>query len=96
MIEDLDLLEVSILDCQPAYIATSIEQRGDETLIFEQRIEEFTSQISDNSTAIVPEEEEKEKEKKEEKREVDYSLFEKELTILKMRGSTPYDYSFTV
>jgi HK97 family phage prohead protease len=73
-VEDLDLLEVSILSVTPAYVATSIEARGDETVIIEQRNEESKSELAP---------------KKGEKREelVDYSLFEIEIEILKLRGS---------
>lgn len=74
-IEDLDLLEVSILDKTPAYIATSIEARGEDSYITEQRSEEFTANIEDNS------------EKKDEKREeINYSNYEKEIVILKLKG----------
>lgn len=37
MITGLTLHEVSILNCNPAYIATSIEARGEETTVTEQR-----------------------------------------------------------
>lgn len=39
-VEDLDLLEVSILDVTPAYYSTTIEARGGQTVITEQRFEE--------------------------------------------------------
>ncbi|MED2754550.1 HK97 family phage prohead protease, partial [Bacillus thuringiensis] len=39
-IEDLELLEVSILDMTPAYVATSIETRGENTAMIEMRSEE--------------------------------------------------------
>ncbi|KQL55503.1 peptidase U35 [Heyndrickxia shackletonii] len=75
-IEDLDLLEVSILDKTPAYIATSIEARGEETLITEQRNEEFKASIEDLTKL----------EDKKEERELDYSLYEKEIELLKLKG----------
>lgn len=75
-LEDIDLLEVSILDKTPAYIATSIEARGEETCISEQRNEEFTAKVDDNS--------DKDEEKREE--EVNYSLYEKQIEILKLKG----------
>lgn len=75
-LEDIDLLEVSILDKTPAYIATSIEARGEESVISEQRNEEFTAQIEDST---------KTKEKPEE-RQVDYSLYEREIELLKLKG----------
>jgi HK97 family phage prohead protease len=75
-LEDIELLEVSILDKTPAYIATSIEARGEEEVITENRSDGFRAEIED----LTP--------KNEEKREknVDYSLFEKEIEILKLRG----------
>ncbi|OOR66361.1 peptidase U35, partial [Bacillus cereus] len=39
-IEELELLEVSILDMTPAYVATSIETRGENTAMVEMRSEE--------------------------------------------------------
>jgi HK97 family phage prohead protease len=76
-LEDIELLEVSILDKTPAYIATSIEARGEVDVITENRSDAFRAEIED----LTP--------KKEEKREeiVDYSLFEIEIEILKLRGS---------
>ena len=41
-IEELELLEVSILDMTPAYVATSIETRGENTAMIEMRSEEAT------------------------------------------------------
>lgn len=75
-LEDIDLIEVSILDKTPAYIATSIEARGEEQVISEQRADEFRAEIEDLTNP-------------EEKREIpaiDYSLFEKELEFLKLKG----------
>jgi uncharacterized protein len=75
-LEDIDLIEVSILDKTPAYIATSIEARGEDEVISEQRSDEFRAEIEDLTS------------KKNEKQEnpVDYSLFDKEIEILKLRG----------
>jgi uncharacterized protein len=73
-LEDIDLLEVSILDKTPAYIATTIEQRGEEDVLAETRGEDFKAVIEDNS----PEERQKE--------QIDYSVYEKEIEILKMKG----------
>jgi hypothetical protein len=73
-VSDIDLLEVSILDKTPAYIATSIEARGEEQLISETRSNEFKAEISDFS----PEEPEI--------REIDYSIYEKQIEILKLKG----------
>jgi HK97 family phage prohead protease len=74
-VEDLDLLEVSILDKTPAYIATSIEARGEESIISETRNEEFTATINDLT-----------EEEKREKNTVDYSLHEKQIELLKLKG----------
>lgn len=43
----LDLLEVSILSVTPAYIATSIEARGEDTTLHEQRSIEQTFEVDD-------------------------------------------------
>jgi HK97 family phage prohead protease len=48
-ITDLDLLEVSILDVTPAYIATSIEMRGEQTTLKERRDLGDNVEIVDNS-----------------------------------------------
>ena len=44
-LEDIDLIEVSLLDKTPAYIATSIEQRGDEENAVESRAFEDESEV---------------------------------------------------
>lgn len=48
-ITDLDLLEVSILDVTPAYIATSIEMRGEQATLKERRDLGDNVEIVDNS-----------------------------------------------
>jgi HK97 family phage prohead protease len=84
-IDDMDLLEVSVLTKQPAYIATSIESRGEEEVLHEKRIEEFEAEITDNSQAKVDP-----KKQSEEKREsIDYSLLDSEITFLKLKGALP-------
>lgn len=77
-LEDIELLEVSILDKTPAYIATSIEARGEDEMISENRSYENKSITVDDSTD-------------DEKRDnlVDYSLYEKQIEILKMKGGNP-------
>jgi len=74
-IEDLDLLEVSILDKTPAYIATSIEARGEEEAISETRGADFKAKIEDFTN-----------ENEEQRGNIDYSLYEKQIELLKMRG----------
>lgn len=71
-IEDMDLLEVSVLDCTPAYYATSLEMRGEESFVKELRSEELNTIISDKTTKVIP--------------IVDYSIQEKEIEFIKLRG----------
>jgi Escherichia/Staphylococcus phage prohead protease len=84
MVEDMDLVEVSILDRTPAYVGTSIESRGNEELVNEHRSEEFTAIIEDKT-------EEKEEDNQEETRDhIDPFYFDhldNELTILQLKGS---------
>lgn len=74
-LEDIELLEVSILDKTPAYIATSIEARGEEETVAENRSYENKTITVDEST-------------EEERRDnpINYSLYEKQIEILKMKG----------
>lgn len=60
-IEDLDLLEVSIIDdrLSPVYTATSVEMRADEEVINEQRGNKFRAIIVDNTSFDYSEYEEK-------------------------------------
>jgi HK97 family phage prohead protease len=44
-VDGLQLLEVSILDVTPAYIAITIEMRGDESVVAEKRFEEFEIEV---------------------------------------------------
>lgn len=76
-LEDIELLEVSILDKTPAYIATSIEARGEEEALSENRAYENKT-VTENITTA------EEKEKRSET--VDYSVFEKEIELLKLKG----------
>lgn len=74
LLEDISLLEVSILSVTPAYIATSIEARGEDEYITEQRSDEFKAEIEDLT------------EKREEVKIIDYSLHKKQIEILKLKG----------
>ncbi len=74
LLEDISLLEVSILSVTPAYIATSIEARGEDEYITEQRSDEFKAEIEDLT------------EKREEVKVIDYSLHKKQIEILKLKG----------
>ena len=60
-VEDLDLLEVSIIDdrLNPVYTATSVEMRADKEVINEQRSNEFRAVVVDNTTIDYSEYEEK-------------------------------------
>lgn len=46
VLKEIDLSEVSILDVIPAYIATSIEQRGDDSVVLERRNAEDAPDIT--------------------------------------------------
>lgn len=72
-LEDIDLLEVSILDKTPAYIATSIEARGEEDVISENRNTDFKAKVEVT-------------EREEQREVVDYSNYEKEIEFLKLKG----------
>lgn len=82
-LEDIDLAEVSILDMTPAYIATSIEMRGEK-----ESLKEFRN-ISEPVNVIQPEErtepapEAPEKEKKEDV--VDMADLKRQLEFIKLK-----------
>jgi len=73
-LEDIELLEVSILDKTPAYVATSIEARGEEQAISETRGADFKAEIENRS------------EETRSKKDIDYSLYEKQIELLKLKG----------
>lgn len=77
-IDEMELTEVSIIDNTrtPAYVATSIETREDKEVIKETREEDFRAITEDIST----------KEEKREDKKTDYSIYEKEIQMLKMKG----------
>lgn len=75
-VEDLDLLEVSILDKTPAYVGTSIEKRGEDEALAESRGEEFKAKV-ENTTPIQNLEDK-------ENRDIDYSIYEKQIELLKI------------
>lgn len=77
-VEELELTEVSIIDNTrtPAYIGTSIETRENKEVTVETREETSKAVTDDIST----------KEEKRETKTVDYSIQEKEIEILKMKG----------
>ncbi|AQR98122.1 HK97 family phage prohead protease [Clostridium saccharoperbutylacetonicum] len=79
-IEDMDLLEVSILDKTPAYNGTSIEARDDKTVLNETRGDEFHAIVD---YLFEDQQEDPEELQDEEKREFDNSIFELEILKLK-------------
>jgi uncharacterized protein len=82
MVEDIDLVEVSILDKTPAYIATSIESRGEDSIMNETRCEDFVANIEDKSQAN-----EEHKEVKETRTEpINYDLLVNQTQLLKLKG----------
>jgi HK97 family phage prohead protease len=91
-ISELELYEVSVLDKTPAYLATSIEARGEEdSILTEMRTEEFQAKIEDNSvkTEDNPEKTDETKEKEETRKNPEPYYFEhleKELTLLQLKG----------
>ena len=80
-VEDLDIFEVSIIDNTktPAYIATSIEQRDNKEVVTENRFNDFKAITIDETT-------EKINVGKEEREVIDYSLYEKEIELLKLKA----------
>lgn len=93
-IEELELLEVSILDKTPAYIATSIEQRGEDSLIIELRNEDFNDvEIKENldkkeDEILDEEEQEKSNEIEQSKEDIrnKIAIYEQELELLKIKA----------
>jgi HK97 family phage prohead protease len=82
MVEDIDLVEVSILDVTPAYIATSIEARGEESILTETRSEDFVANVEDRTQTN--EEHKKQNEKIDEP--ISYRVHELETQLLQMKG----------
>lgn len=74
-VDGLDLIEVSILDCTPAYVSTTIEARG---LVTEQRFEEAALEV----TVI----EERTEEPVVEVLAPDYTVLETQILIDKLKG----------
>lgn len=90
-IEELDLYEVSVLSKTPAYIATSVEARGDDEILTETRTEEFQAKVDDHSTKTEDKPLDTEETKKqEETRKVPESFYfehlEKETILLQLKG----------
>ena len=75
-LEDIELLEVSILDDtkNPAYIATSIETRDNKEVLREIRTADFNAVVEDISQVN--------------KNKIINSIYKKELQLLRLRGGT--------
>lgn len=90
-IEELELYEVSVLDKTPAYIATSIESRGDGEILTETRTEEFQAKVDDKSTKPEdkpdePTETKKQEEIRDNPQPFYYSNLQNEITLLQLKG----------
>jgi Escherichia/Staphylococcus phage prohead protease len=91
-IEELELYEVSVLDKTPAYIATSIEARGEsDSVLTEMRSEEFQAKIEDNSSKTEDKTEKQEETKKQEESRKSpephyFEHLEKEAILLQLKG----------
>ena len=90
-VEELELYEVSVLDKTPAYIATSIEARGEEeSTLTEMRSEDSETEIEDNSSKTEDKTEKATETKEEENREKPDSFYfenlEYEKTLLQLKG----------
>ena len=81
-LKDIDLAEVSILDMTPAYIATSIEMRGDQ-----ESLKEFRNVGEMVEVVIEKREEPKESEPENEKKEdvVDMADLKRQLEFIKLK-----------
>lgn len=78
-LEDITLPEVSILSVTPAYLAMSLESRGDENTLTEYRYIDEDIELVDNTTV---------KDDEDEKRElppIDYSIVQQEIELLKLK-----------
>jgi uncharacterized protein len=71
ILEDITLSEVSILTLTPAYVATSIEMRGEECIVTELRGSEEESELNDI--------------KEERKVPINYSIHEMEIDLVKLK-----------
>ena len=83
-VKELDLFEVSIIDNtkNPAYSATSIEMRGDEEVMTENRCNDFKAITIDASSK----ESDQVKEERTDPEPINYSLYESEMQLLKLKA----------
>jgi HK97 family phage prohead protease len=91
-VKEIELYEVSILDIQPAYFATSIEKRGEDgNTLTETRTEDFEAKVEDNSTKTEDKTEKLEETKQQEENRSNpdshyFENLEKELILLQLKG----------
>jgi HK97 family phage prohead protease len=92
-VEDIDLFEISVLDITPAYIATSIEARGeDKAILTETRSEEFKATIEDSAETGHKSDKTDENTRQEEKRETPipephyYENLANEISVMQLKG----------
>jgi uncharacterized protein len=91
-VKEIELYEVSVLDIQPAYFATSIEKRGEDGItLTESRTEQFEAKIEDNSTKTEDKTEKTDETKKQEENRKNpesyyFENLEKEITLLQLKG----------
>jgi HK97 family phage prohead protease len=89
-VEDMYLAEVSILDKRPAYVATSVEMRGNEHTLTEMRSYEDVTEIV-NLEEIKTDEQTKANTNEQRQVQPDISMFENELTLLHLGGANKWD-----
>jgi hypothetical protein len=75
-LEDITLPEVSILSVTPAYVATSIEVRGEDIVFTELRASDEDIEIEDLTIN---------KEEQREEKPIDYSIIEQEIELIKLK-----------
>jgi HK97 family phage prohead protease len=91
-VEDIELYEVSVLDKTPAYVAQSLEARGEEdSVLTEVRTEDFEAKVEDNSEntedkTVKTDEPKKQEENRENPEPHYFEHLEKELTLLQLKG----------
>jgi phage head maturation protease len=91
-VKEIELYEVSVLDIQPAYIATSIEKRGEDgNTLTETRTEDFEAKVEDKSTKTEDKTEKLEETKQQEENRSNpdshyFENLEKELILLQLKG----------
>jgi uncharacterized protein len=91
-VSELDIYEVSVLDVTPAYIATSVDVRGEQEILTETRNEESEAEVKDNSEKTEDKTLETDKTKKQEEIRANmpethyFENLENELKIMALKG----------